>query len=210
MELWWKEISLLNKVFVVSAVCFSVVFIWQIIAMILGLGGDHQADMGDTGGDVGHDAFGHGDHAGDHRVTGEATFAFLSVRSVIAFGTLFSWAGTLYLAGGTAVLLAIFYSALWGLAAMVGVSGLLYFLLRMQEIGDATVWTALGQEGAVYMDIPAHGTGKVRVMVRGVIRFVNARGANGQPLAAGTAVRVVGIVDDNTIEVAPIDDGRID
>jgi hypothetical protein len=60
------------------------------------------------------------------------------------------------------------------------------------------------------MDIPERGTGKVRVMVKGVMKFVNARTTSGQPLAAGTTVRVVGIIDDNTIEVAAIGDGRID
>ena len=206
MEQWWNEISVLHKAFVLSSVCFSVVFVWQIIAMLIGLDGDHHVDTAGTGPDMDHDAFGHG----DHHAACEATFTFLSTRSVIAFGTLFSWAGTLYLASGASVASAILFSLVWGLAAMAGVSGILYFLLRMQETGDATVWTAVGQEGVVYMDIPERGTGKVRVMVKGVMKFVNARTTSGQPLAAGTTVRVVGIIDDNTIEVAAIGDGRID
>ncbi|MCA1960817.1 MAG: hypothetical protein LDL33_08470 [Desulfomonile sp.] len=186
MEDWWREISLLNKAFVVSAVCFTVVFAWQMIAMLLGLDTDHQVDTSDTGPDLGHEGFDHADHAGGHETANQMTFTFVSLRSIVAFGTLFSWAGTLYLSSGTAVLPAIVYSVLWGLAAMVGVSAIFYFFLRMQETGDSTVWTAVGQEGTVYMDIPEHGTGKVRVMVKGVIKFVNARTTYGQPLSAGT------------------------
>jgi len=196
MEAWWAGIGTMNKAFVLAAMVFSVLFLWQIIAMLIGLGGDSHGHPGDVGMSHDHDTGPAAAHSGDG-----IGFVLVSIRSLLAFGTLFSWAGTLYLSAGTPVIMAILYSIVWGVLAMFGVSYLLYSLLRLQETGNATVWSAVGEDGSVYMDIPHDGIGKVRVPVSGAITFVNARSRNGEPLKAGTKVKVVGIIDDNTIEV---------
>jgi hypothetical protein len=199
MEAWWEGLSALNKVFAVCALAFSVTFIVQMIMMVLGLDA-HGHDIG--GSDI-HAADMHDvSHASDadHGAAG-VTLTFLSVRSVIAFGTLFTWAGTLYLATGTSLILAIIYSVLWGLAGLFGVSFLLYWLLGMQEVGNVPLWKAIGEEGIVYMDIPEGGTGKVRILCGGTICFVNARSRSNKPLLAGTPVKAVGTLDSRTLEV---------
>jgi membrane protein implicated in regulation of membrane protease activity len=203
MEALWQGMSFLNKAFVLSAAVFTVLFLWQIVIMIIGMDVDAHGHIGAEG--IDHGDFDHADHGGgDHSQAdgGEAvTFTFVSIRSLIAFGTLFSWAGSLYLATGTSAILAILYSVVWGLAAMFAVSYLLYWLLRQQELGNATVWSAIGEEGTVYMDIPEGGLGKIRVLVSGAISFVNARSRDGNPLESGTKVRVVGVLNDTTLEV---------
>lgn len=199
MEAWWEGLSALNKVFAIFALAFSVAFIVQMIMMVLGLDA-HGHDIG--GSDIHavdmHDV-GHASDA-DHGGPG-VTLTFLSVRSIMAFGTLFTWAGTLYLATGTSLILAIIYSVLWGLAGLFAVSFLLYWLLRMQEIGNVPLWKAVGEEGTVYMDIPEEGTGKVRILCGGTICFVNARSKSNKPLLAGTPVKAVGTLDARTLEV---------
>lgn len=204
MEAWWEGLTFLTKVFAISALAFSAVFLVQLIMMLLGIDSDSHADMG--GADIHdfHDVHGiHGSDA-DHAVAG-VTFTFVSVRSLMAFGTLFSWAGALYLAGGTHPILAIVYSFLWGLGAMFAVSVLLYYLLRMQETGNLDLWKAIGETGTVYINIPADGAGKVRVKVDKTLCFVNAQSKSGEPLFAGTAVKVVGLLDPRTIQVQPVD-----
>jgi membrane protein implicated in regulation of membrane protease activity len=199
MEAWWEGLTLLNKGFAVAAVFFSVLFVWQFLGALLGL-------HGDSGGGVGHDVGVHDHgvyHDADHDNDGVG-FTLISVRSVLAFGTLFSWAGTLYLMSGVGMVLAIIYSFAWGVAAMFIVSYIVFKLVQLQETGTASVWSAIGEEGVVYMNLPPGGVGKVRVMVSGVISYVNARSRGGESLTAGTKVRVVGIIDNNTIEVEPI------
>ncbi len=199
MEAWWEGLSALNKVFAIFALAFSVTFIVQMIMMVLGLDA-HGHDIG--GSDI-HAADVHDvSHASDadHGAAG-VTLTFLSVRSIMAFGTLFTWAATLYLATGTSLILAIIYSVLWGLAGLFGVSFLLYWLLRMQEVGNVPLWKAIGEEGIVYMDIPEGGTGKVRILCGGTICFVNARSRSNKPLLAGTPVKAVGTLDARTLEV---------
>jgi membrane protein implicated in regulation of membrane protease activity len=208
MESWWQEISVLNKAFAISAVAFTALFLWQIILIVFGMdsgGHDHVGGGGVDHGGLDHDADGGGTHGNGHGAEA-VTFTVVSVRSLSAFGMLFSWAGSLYLAGGTSPVLAIIYSILWGLVAMFSVSGALYFLLRQQERGNASIWSAIGEEGSVYMNIPEGGVGKIRVMVSGAISFVNARSRDRAALAAGTKVRVVGVVDDTMVEVEGMPD----
>lgn len=206
MESWWQGLSFLNKAFAVSALGFTVLFLWQIVLMIVGMDADahgHVAAGGMDHGGMDHVEHGGGEHADAHGGAA-VTFTLVSIRSIIAFGTLFTWAGTLYLAAGTSAILAILYSAVWGLLAMFAVSFAVYWLLRQQELGNASVWTAIGEEGTVYMNIPEGGVGKIRVMVSGAISFVNARTRDGNPLTSGTKVRVVGVVNDNMLEVEGI------
>ena len=199
MEAWWEGLTALNKVFAVFALAFSVAFVVQMIMMVLGLD-VHGHDLGGADihapdvHDVGHTS---GLDDGAHAVT----LTFVSVRSIMAFGTLFTWAATLYLASGVSLILAIFYSVLWGLAGLFGVSFLLNWLLRMQEIGNVPLWKAIGEEGTVYMDIPEGGTGKVRILWGSTVCFVNARSKSNKPLLAGTPVKAVGTLDARTLEV---------
>jgi hypothetical protein len=200
MEAWWEGLSALNRIFAIFALAFSVAFLAQMIMMLIGLDAQGHGDFG--GADIHapdvHD-FSHG--AGLDDGSYGVTLTFLSVRSIMAFGTLFSWAGTLYLAAGTSVILAIIYSFLWGLAGLFGVSYLLYWLLRMQEVGNVPLWKAIGEEGTVYMDIPEGGVGKVRILCGGTICFVNARSRSSAPLLAGTKIKAVGTLDERTLEV---------
>ncbi|MEW6139684.1 MAG: hypothetical protein AB1733_15765 [Thermodesulfobacteriota bacterium] len=207
MEAWWEALTALNKGFFLAALFFSVLFVWQIVSMLIGLDMHGNGDAG-HGGFAGHghaDVGGGGSHHVDHELGGEVTFTLVSVRSVIAFATLFSWAGALYLFTGTSPILAISLAAGWGLAAMFGVSFLVYKLLKLQEVGTVSLWTATGEEGFVYMDIPADGAGKVRIKVGGVVSFVDARSGGGAPLKAGTPVLVSRVIDSRTVEVVPFD-----
>lgn len=214
MEAWWDGLTLLNKGFVIAALFFSVLFLWQIISMILGLDADGHGDVsnfdvhGDMGsdihadvGDMSADGGDAADHAVSHDLGGDVAFSLVSVRSVLAFGMLFSWAGTLYLMSGTHVILALIYSFIWGLIAMFLVSYLIYKLLSMQEVGNVNLFTALGEEARVYYQVPQDGVGTVRVPVSGAISYVKARSMSGEALPAGAKVRVVKLLPNNILGI---------
>jgi hypothetical protein len=149
-------------------------------------------------------------HAGEHDVRAEgtaslATFRLLSIRSILAFGTLFSWAGALYLQDAVFPVIALIRAVLWGLAGMVIVALFFWVLPRLTEEGTANLDTALGTTGQVYMNIPEDGMGQIRVLVSGTVSFVWARSRGGRPLVAGTMVRVVRRVDATTLEVEELE-----
>ena len=209
MEVWLQGLSFLTKAFLLSAFFFSILSIWQVLGSLLGVGGHFHGHAG--GGHI-HDHAGHGHpghhgqsaHPHEHGASDKVPFTFVTLRSVIAFGTLFSWSGTLYLIGGTHPLTAIILSLLWGLGAMFMVSWLLYWLVGLEETGNLRPDSALNEEGMVYIDLPSQGTGQIRVRVDGIVQYVKARSVKGEHLKRGTKVKVVGVSDHNILDCEAI------
>ena len=162
MEVWWTNLSTLNQSLYVLAVFFSVFFVWQLVAALMGLGGGGDlADVDDARPDAVEDVQ-------DGSVD---AFKLLSLRSLIAFGMLFGWAGALYLQSGQEVSSAILYAVVWGGAGMVLVSYFFHTIRRLEETGNPRLETCVGTEGEVYIDIPEGGSGQVRVMESGAVSF---------------------------------------
>lgn len=200
MTAWWDSLTVINRGFFCAAAFFSVFFLWQMIAALIGLdneGGDDIADGADFDADM--DDFEAGADA-DASATVVA-FKLLSIRAIITFCTLFTWGSALYLSRGDGLTRAMGVSSIWGLAGMGSVALLLSLLPKLAHTGTKRIASALGAQGAVYLDIPEGGQGEVRVSVSGVVSFVKARCVDGRPLKAGTTVAVKRILDESTVEV---------
>ncbi|HET6429759.1 MAG TPA: hypothetical protein VFJ30_15185 [Phycisphaerae bacterium] len=214
---WWAELSGLIKGFYSAAFFFTALFAWQLIGALIGMVGSHDFDVDSGAADAGGDVdVGHGvdvghdfhvdhpelDHAGAvHGAESVAAFKLLSIRSILAFFMLFTWAGALYMDQGVRVPLAMVYAMLWGSGSMLMVAGLFYLFRRLTETGSPRIATCLGTRGTVYLDIPRDGTGEVRVTVSGVLTHLKARGMGGQAMTAGTPIRVKRVLGPNTVEV---------
>ncbi|MBM4147686.1 MAG: hypothetical protein FJ224_01380 [Lentisphaerae bacterium] len=190
---WWAGLTVLNQCFYGAASFFAVVFVWQLASALMGIGSEDDLDAGP-------------DDAADHPVDGDAhdtVFAFqlISVRSIIAFCTLFTWAVSLHLNNGAAVRHALVFGLLWGTGAMFIVSLIPAVMRRLTETGNLKIASCVGSRGAVYGDIPESGVGEVRVSCNGVLTHLRARTVDGRPLRSGTSVTVVRVLESNTIEV---------
>jgi membrane protein implicated in regulation of membrane protease activity len=219
---WWAGLDAVTKGFYMAAGVFSVLFLWQFITSLIGLAGGSDVEVeggGDVEAEVGAEVEVEGELApGEHpefeqaaavdEAATVAAFRLLSVRSVLAFCLLFSWAGALYLSGGASLTRSLAYSLCWGLGAMVVVALLFYGLQRLTETGTPRLASCVGTRGTVYLDIPAGGDGEARVTVSGVVSHVRARGAGGQEIRAGTAIRVSRVLGPNTIEVEAAKEDR--
>ncbi len=193
---WWSSLQPLNQWFYAASAFFSVFFLWQLMSAVVGLSG---------GADIGSDAEPSWDHQTPHDADDSVlVFKLLSVRSVIAFFTLFSWAGALYMNLHLPVARALLYALLWGLAAMVLVSFVFHLLRRMTVSGNLRISACIGQTATVYLDIPAAGEGEVRLLCSGVMTHFRARMAGGAAAKAGTPVRVVRVLGTNSLEVEPL------
>ena len=203
---WWADMATITQVFYVSAAFFSVIFIWQFVASLIGLsGGDMDVD-GAVDADFDIDVADAAD-AGDALESLDA-FRLFSIRAILAFCTLFFWAGAMYLDQGVYKPVALAYAFGWGLAGWLVVSLLVNWMRKLAESGNPQIASCVGTRGAVYMDIPADGLGKVRVTVTGVISMVDARSAGGEALMAGTPVEVLSKLDDSTVQVRATDSSK--
>ena len=82
------------------------------------------------------------------------------------------------------------------------VAYLMYKFAQLEQSGTLNLYHALDQPGEVYLSIPAHrnGQGKVHLMIDGAVREMDAI-TDGELLKTGEAVRVVEILDNNTLKV---------
>jgi amino acid transporter len=207
MNEWWSDLPGISRVFFGMAVFFSVFFIWQIIAAFMGMGGE-DADAGGFDADAGDADVGDFDAPDnvDHHDVIESSQAFriVSLRSIITFFTLFSWMGALYTAKGMAVGVALTLATLWGVVGMFVVAFIFYGMNKLTETGTKDVATCKGQVGTVYLDIPAQGFGEVKTVVSNAVEHVKAKSITGEPLPAGTEVRIEQVIGQTLVGVVKL------
>ncbi len=202
---WWSDISGLNQAFYIAAAFFSCVFLWQFIASMIGLAGgdldiDSHGDIDAGGVDFDADVDFDGHLEGVDAIDSMGAFKMLSLRAILAFCTLFSWAAAMYMEP-KGITTALMYAFAWGLAGWLVVAFLVNWMRKLAETGNARLATCVGTKGTVYLNIPEGATGEVRVMVSQRITLVKARAAGGGELKAGTPVRVTRQIDNTTVEV---------
>ena len=199
------EMAVITQVFYVAAAFFSVIFIWQFVASLIGLSGGEMDVDGAVDADFDIDAVDAADAAGaGDAIDSLDAFRLFSIRAILAFCTLFFWAGAMYLDQRVYRPLALAYAFGWGLAGWFVVTLLVNWMRKLAETGNPQIASCVGTRGAVYMDIPADGIGKVRVTVTGAMSMVDARSEGRVAIEAGTAVEVLSIIDDFTVEVRAI------
>jgi hypothetical protein len=206
MQTWWDALTAIEKVFWLIAIPFSVIFIIQMILSFTGIAGgatdpgadfppDALTDSMTTGHDITH----------SNEDTGPG-FSFFTLRNFVAFFTIFSWSGiALNNAGfsnGSTILLAI----LLGLLAMLIISSLFYFIMKMADSGNVSVINAIGATGKVYIPIKATkgNIGKVQVAFQGSLREMQAVTQENLDLPTNTIIKVTGIAGDNILIVEKI------
>ncbi len=194
MSQWWDTLSVAQQLFWGIALFFSVLFIFQFVINLIGFGLDLDSDAGP-------------DLETDHDVHIDPGFAWLSVRSVIAFFTFFGWAGVIVLSRGGPLLWALLIAFLSGMLAMSLVGYLLYLFSQQTQIGNYHIDEALYHTGEVYLTIPARksGVGKILIQLGNGTREVDAL-TEGKMLPNGSIVRVTGILGDTLVLVEAVRD----
>ncbi|MBX3147387.1 MAG: hypothetical protein KF785_11535 [Gemmatimonadales bacterium] len=147
--------------------------------------------------------FGHNHDGGHHDLGGDGGLDLFSVRTLAAGAAFFGIGG---LAGqwlGLGSLLSLPIGVVAGFGSMLGVAHATRVLRRLDSDRSAHVAMAIGEAGFVYLTVPGQraSAGKVHVTLNGRLAELNAV-TDGATLATGSAVRVVDIVDDETIVVA--------
>ena len=188
---------MLETTYTIALLVGGTALAFQFVMMLLGFGDDGSA--GDAGvGDAG--AFGDVDvdHSGGHWF-----YEVLSLRTLSAALTFFGLAGKSLRAYEVATLPSFVLSVLVGLAAMYAVYWLFKQVYRLQHAGNENVRNAVGLPATVYVPIPAArgGTGKVTFRMQNRLVEYQAVTEDGERLATGEKVIVVGIVNSDTVSV---------
>lgn len=189
-----EAMTWLEKIFLACAAVGGALFLVRMVLFFLG--GD-----GGGGSDLDLDV----DGAGGHGFESDAAFKLLSLQGITAFLMMFGIVGLALLrengvAEGWAVLgaTAAGLGAAWLIARMFRAMG------RLQSSGTLDLANAVGQEGTVYLRIPAGGTGKVTVTVQEHLQTLDAVSEGKTELSTGVRVRVTRVLGGTVLVVEKV------
>jgi hypothetical protein len=187
MENWFAALSLFEKIYWITALVSSAIFIVLIILTIVG------GDADDMGGDV------------DAEVDGDSGigFQFLSFKNLMGFFTIFGWSGIACLDNNLSTSLTVIVSVICGLLMMTAMAALFYYMAKLQHSGTLKLKNALNQIGEVYLTIGAKRSsiGKVSINVQGTLRELEALTDEKNDLVQGNVVQVNEVTDNGILIV---------
>lgn len=221
MTEWWNGLdSVLRVLYCIAAPATLLLIIQTILSVAGGLGdGGEGVNFSDTSGldlsDGGLDAdLGELADAdvGDFRDSGELTphhtdgsspgdaavFRLLSLQTVVAFLTVFSWSAIVSISTGSPAVQSILIGFVLGLAAMFLVAKLVQVSRKLVENGTLNPKNAIGESGKVYLPIPPNGRGEGKIMlqVQGQLTEFSAVTYGKETLPTGAVVRVTDLLGD--------------
>lgn len=208
----------MTTLFLISAALGGTIFVCQFLLGLAGLGDHHDLggdgvdfDHGfEAGGhDVGdHDASGH-DGGHDHELGDESATSWfvgvLSFRTIVAGMTFFGLAGLAADAHGAHPAGSLAIAIASGVTALYAVAWTMRALSRLRADGTVRIENTVGTTGVVYLAIPGYqgGKGKVTVTVQNRTMEYEAV-TNRTALPTGATVRVVAVVDSETVAVESV------
>jgi membrane protein implicated in regulation of membrane protease activity len=201
-------------VYAICAAIGATILVCQFVMTLTGLGGEH-GDFGggdghfelghDGAGHTGHDAHADDGHSHDQHVGSNWLFGVITFRTILAALAFFGLAGLAGVTSELGPLPTFVAAAAAGVAAMYGVHALMQGLHRLNEDPTARIQSSVGRTGSVYLRVPGGraGSGKVTVIVQGQSLEVLAMTPH-EAIPTGARVRVVGVLDRETVEVEPL------
>ena len=190
-----SNLSPLDWVFTISAIVGGVLLIVRLILMLVGHHGDFVGDV----------------HSLEHIETIQDSGVSFQVFSVQGFMAFFLMFGLVGLAvhrqyGGAqeqpwVAPVSIAAAFLAGAVAFWIMVTLMALMRKLQSTGTLNLQNAVGQEGSVYLNIPAEGIGKVRVVVQQQLMIFDAVAEDKQEIKTGERVRIKRVVSGNVMVV---------
>lgn len=206
---WWDGLTFLEQVFYYCAIPATIILVIQTILSIFGIGhGDGDIDFdGDIDTSIDSDVDVMGGTAAESTsidaVESASSLKFFSIRGIVAFFSLFGWVGVVLAEEGLSTFIIFFIATVCGLIGMLVIALMFYSISKMQRNGNINIKNAIGHTGQVYITIPAKqsGQGKIQITIQERYTEVNAMTSSLKSLPTGTMVRVVDVIDINTLLV---------
>jgi membrane protein implicated in regulation of membrane protease activity len=175
--------GLMNQIFLVCAVVGGVTFVIKMALMVIG--GDIHTDV---------------DMSGDVHLDSDVGAHVLSIQGIIGLVMMFGLVG-LFLHLGLRIngALALLGALAAGGATLWGTAKIMTGMKNLQSSGNIDEKNCIGQEGVVYLNIPAQGVGKVHINVQNRLMEYEAESQNHTEIKTGESIRVVFLKGDNLI-----------
>jgi len=184
---WWQALAPFEKILWGIAVVFSALYLMQ--SMLSLSGGDADHTTGDADTTIDHDA------GMDHQ--------FITIKNMIAFFTMFGWAGLAAHYSGMSKTATILLALAGGTIVVLLMAIILKNMSRLRHNGALQLENALNKTGTTYLFIPPNrsGMGKVHIKVQGTLHELPAMTDDDEEIATGKLIRVRNIINDRILLV---------
>jgi hypothetical protein len=193
------------SIYLITAIVGCTMLALQVILMLVGLGGDHDGDVGHADADAHVDVDHDGDVGDVHEGHGNLFFKILSLKALCAFFGLFGLTGLALHQEGVTPVLRILAASGAGIGGFALVGYLVKWMYGLTSSGNVNVRNAVGKPASVYLRIPAkgEGSGKVTLELQGRSMEIEAV-SEGEMIPTGAKVVVAEVIGENTLKVVPI------
>jgi hypothetical protein len=184
---WWARLSTAQQLFYGIGILAGVITLIMALLGFIGLD-HHDVDVSS---------------AGDHGAGGSSLF---STKPITGFFLGFGWGGGVSLEAGLSVPVSTLIGFGVGLVLMFSIAWLIRTVTSLRTDGTRQIKNAVGAIGTVYVTLPPSRAmgGQISVNVSGRLETVGALNVATRSLASGEKVRVVAVVDTNTVLVEPL------
>lgn len=188
---WWNSLAVEMKFFYFIGITSMMVVVVQLLLTLVGF----DSDGVDGGFDPDVGDFDHGSGIG-----------LFSTQTLAAFFVAFGWIGVVALKVGLGTFGAGALAFGCGVISMYVMFHMLRGLLRLQGKGNLEYSNAIGEEGSVYVTIPANDAdgGQIQVNIQGRLTTAAARTKEADPIKPGQRVRIVATTSPTSFEVESI------
>lgn len=184
---WWARLTAAQQLFYGIGILAGIATIVMAILLLIGL--DHH-DMPD-----GHVDVHHGDGV-----------SLFSTKPLTGFFLGFGWAGGIALDMEASVPIATVVGLGVGGVLMLTLAWLLKVIYAMRSDGTRQITDAIGVVATVYVSLPPSRAtgGQVQVTVSGRLETLGALSVASRAIPSGEKVKVISVVDANTLLVEPL------
>lgn len=186
---WWRTLDVFDKIFWSIAICFSILFVIQLLFSAFGGDADDPSAIGSADEYIGDDiGIGH---------------QFFTVKNLIAFFTMFGWVGLAAHSAGVNKGVTILLAIAAGLAMVIIMVFLLRNVNKLRHSGTMQIQNALNKVCETYLFIPPkrNGLGKVHIRIQGSLHELEAMTDDEIQIPTGKIVKVTGILNDQILLV---------
>ena len=188
MEAFYSSLSPVQKVFLFCALVGGIICVLRMILMVIGLG-DHVVHDGGL------------DHVDGHGDS-DVSFKLFSLHGLTCFFMMFGLVGLgLSRQFWVPDIIAAAIGTVAGLFTFWVIAKLFSSMTKLQSDGTLKLSNAIGQQGKVYLTIPADGTGQVQVAFQGRLMIYDAISANKEEIKTGDQIVVNDIAGGNILVV---------
>ena len=191
MNEFFAALSALEKVYFISATAGGIVFVIMTVLQFLGGDMDMETDV-----DVDLDV---------SSGTADVSFKVISVHGLTAFFMIFGLTGLALVRDlQTSPFESIIGASIAGSAIVMMLKKLFDVFMGLRSSGTLNMSNAVGEEGSVYLSIPASGTGQVRIAIQGRLCTMEAISDDNVQIETGARVKVVEIVNGSVLKVRTV------